>query len=97
MAKQIRFVSQPAVIDGQDVADVAAFDAAGNPVLPGGGSGTPAVKLPHMDKLAADADAAATVTAFNQLLDNLAASGFMESSTPAVKTITKVAIQQATV
>lgn len=41
MAKQIRFVSQPAIIDGQDVAEVAAFDDAGNPVDITGGSATP--------------------------------------------------------
>ena len=32
MAKQIRFISQPAIIDGQDVAEVAAFDATGHPL-----------------------------------------------------------------
>ena len=35
MAKQIRFISQPAIIDGQDVAEVAAFDATGHPLTVG--------------------------------------------------------------
>ncbi|PJM80005.1 head fiber protein [Bifidobacterium scaligerum] len=41
MAKQIRFVSQPAIVDGQDVAEIAAFDADDNPVDVGGGSKAP--------------------------------------------------------
>lgn len=35
MAKQIRFISQPAIIDGQDVAEVAAFDVTGHPLTVG--------------------------------------------------------------
>lgn len=48
MAKQIRFVSQPTIVDGQDVAEIAVFDVDDNPVNVGGskapdaGSVTPA-------------------------------------------------------
>lgn len=39
MAKQVRFVKQP-LVEGQAVAEVAAFDADGNPVDVTGGSGS---------------------------------------------------------
>ncbi|RSX53944.1 hypothetical protein D2E25_0250 [Bifidobacterium goeldii] len=39
MAKQVRFVSQPTVIDGQSVSELAVFDADGNPVDLAGSSG----------------------------------------------------------
>lgn len=91
--KQIRFVHQDKPEPGELIAPVAVFDEDGNPVTPGSGSVTPAVKV---DKLPAGADAAAIVTWGNQLIDSLTEAGLMAGDRPAAKTIRSVAVKRAT-
>lgn len=94
MAKQITFVTADKAED-QVVADVAVFDADGNPVdmsdLGGGGeaytlpAATASViggvkQLAAIADVATDADAAALATAFNGLLAALRTAGIITAS-----------------
>jgi poly-beta-hydroxyalkanoate depolymerase len=70
--KQVHFVHQDKPVEGQSIADVAAFDADGNPVDIGG-----------MKKGAAVADATGdnpTKAEYNALLASLRAAGIIASS-----------------
>ena len=74
MEKQITFVTADKA-EGQDVAEVAVFDAEGSPVSMSGLGGIK--KIAAIADVAADADAAAITTAFNGLLAGLRTAGIV--------------------
>ena len=96
-AKQVRFVTNDEPFDNQNVAELAAFDAAGKPVTITGGS-APTVDTLHgatdtgravmkatnaVADLASAADTAAIIATVNAVLAAFRASGAMAAPTSA--------------
>ena len=89
-AKQVRFVTNDEPFDNQNVAELAAFDAAGKPVTITGGSAPTAgtaiggvKKATAVADLASAADTAAIIATVNAVLAAFRASGAMAAPTSA--------------
>lgn len=93
-AKQVRFVTNDEPFDNQNVAELAAFDAAGKPVTITGGSaptvdtlhgatdtGRAVMKATAVADLASAADTAAIIATVNAVLAAFRASGAMAAPT----------------
>lgn len=78
-AKQVRFVTNDEPFDNQNVAELAAFDAAGKPVTITGG----VKKATAVADLASAADTAAIIATVNAVLAAFRASGAMAAPTSA--------------